>query len=89
MWRLKLSFAIDANTDLHPGIVTLLQQTHVFDTNFQKELLSEYKQNFKNKDQEYAKFLADKKALITIIFEQCDEATKTKIDVGSTYAADR
>ena len=41
------------------------------------------------KSQEYAKFLADKKALITILFEQCDEATKTKIALGSTYVEDR
>ena len=46
----------------------MMEQTHVFDTNLQKELLSEYKRNSKNKSQEYAKFLADKKALITILF---------------------
>ena len=39
--------------------------------------------------QEYSKFLADKKALITIIFGQYDEATKTKIALGATYLADR
>ena len=38
---------------------------------------------------EYSKFLADKKALITIIFGQYDEATKTKIALGAAYAADR
>ena len=39
--------------------------------------------------QEYSKFLADKKALITIIFGQYDETTKTKIVLRATYAADR
>ena len=48
----------------------------------------EYKQNFKNKSQEYAKFLADKKSLITIIFRQFDKATKTKISPRATYAVD-
>ena len=60
-----------------------------FDANFQEELLSKYERNSNNKSQEYAKFLTDKKALITIIFGQCDEATKTKISLGATYAADR
>ena len=66
-----------------------MEQTHVFDANLQKEPLSEYEWNTKNKSQEYAKFLADKKALITILFGQCDEATKTEIALGTNYAADR
>ena len=41
------------------------------------------------KSEEYAKFVTNKKALITIICGQCDEATKTKIALGTTYAADR
>ena len=65
-----------------------MEQTHVFDTNFKKELLSEYKRDSKNKSQEYVKFLANKKALITIIFGQCDEATKAKITLEATYVAD-
>ena len=66
----------------------MMEQTHVFDANLKKEVSSEYKRNSKNKSQEYAKFLADKKALIAILFEQCDEATKTKIALRATYAAD-
>ena len=81
--------AADANTGLCPPIVTLLQQTHIFDANLQKDLLSEYKRSSKIKSEEYAKFLADKKALITIISGQCDEATKTKITLRATYATDR
>ena len=57
----------------------MMEQTRIFDANLQKELLSEYECDSKNKSQEYAKFLADKKALITILFGQCDEATKTKM----------
>ena len=49
----------------------------------------EYKKNSKKKFQECAKFLADKKALIKIIFGQCDEATKTKIVLKTIYAAGR
>ena len=79
----------DRVTGKRPVRYQMIKQTHVFDANLQKELLSEYKRNSKNKSQEYAKFLADKKALITILFGQCDEATKTKIALRATYAADR
>ena len=67
----------------------MMEQTHVIDANLQKELLLEYKRNSKNKSQEYAKFLADKKSLITILFRQCDEATQTEIAFRATYTADR
>ena len=67
----------------------MMAQAHVRDATFQKELLSEYKHSSKNKSQEYAKFLADKKSLITILFRQCDEATQTKIALWDTYTADR
>ena len=74
---------------LHPTHFEMMERTHFFDANIQKELPSEYKQDSKNKSQEYAKFLADKKALTTIIYKQCDEATKTEIALRATYAADR
>ena len=51
-----------------PDRFEIMEQTHVFDANLQKELLLEYKRDSKNKSQEYAKFLANKKALITIKF---------------------
>ena len=49
----------------------------------------EYKQKSKIKSEEYAKFVANKKPLITIIFGQYDEATMIEITLGATYAADR
>ena len=74
---------------LCPVRYQMMVHMHITDTNLQKELLSEYKRNSKNKSQEYAKFLADKKSLITILFGQYDEATQTKISLGDTYTADR
>ena len=59
--------------------ITMRQQTNVFDANPQKELLSEFEQDSKIKPQEYSKFLAGKKTLITIIFRQCNETTKNKL----------
>ena len=83
------NIALDSNTGLRPRIVTLLQQTHIFDANLQEKLLLEYKRNSERESQEYSKFLlANKKGLITIIFGQCDEATKTKIALGATYTGD-
>ena len=67
----------------------MMEWTHVFDAYLQKELLSECKRDSKNKSQEYAKFVADKKALLTIILGQYDEATKTEFALGTIYAADR
>ena len=75
----------DRVTSKRPVRYQMMEQTHVFDANLQKELLSDYKRKFKNKSQEYAKFFADKMALIMILFGQCDEAIKTQIALGATY----
>ena len=49
--------ALDTVTGERPACFEMMEQTHVFDANFQKEQLSEYKRNSKNKSQEYTKFL--------------------------------
>ena len=67
----------------------LVDETIVTNANLQKQLLSEYERNSKNKSQEYSKFLQDKKALCTIIYLQCDEATQTEIALGDNYTEDR
>ena len=69
-------------------IYELVNETIIKDANLQKQLLSEYKHNSKIKPQEYCKFLQDKKSVCTILYEQCDEATKTKIALGDNYAED-
>ena len=66
-----------------------VEQTIVTNANLQKQLLSQYKRNFKNKSQEYSKFLQDKKSLITILFRQCDKATQTEIALADSYTEDR
>ena len=58
----------DRVTGKRPVRFQMMEQTHFFDANLQKERLLEYKQNSKNNSQEYTKFLADKKALNTILF---------------------
>ena len=80
----------DAAPDgLRPVRYETMEQIQVTDVYLQKELLSEYERNSKNKSQEYTKFLADKKSLIIILFGQCDEATQTKITLGVNYKEDR
>ena len=74
--------AAAANGSRTPTI-TMARKTHIFDANIQKQLLSEFKQNFKIKAQEFSKIVADKKVLIMIILGQCDEATKTEIALGA------
>ena len=66
-----------------------MEQTQLTDANIQKELLWEYKQNSKNKSQEYTKFLADKKSLIKTLFGQCDKSIQTKITLRANYTEDR
>ena len=70
-------------------IYKLVEQTIVTNASLQKQLLSEYERNSKNKSQEYSKFLRDKKSLMTILFGQCDEATQTEIALGDNYTEDR
>ena len=61
------------------------QKYHVFNPNLQKQLLSDYNQKSKLKLQEWSKLTADKKSLMTIIFGQCDDATRTEIALGTNY----
>ena len=72
-----------------PVIMELQQKSHVSDPNLQKQLLSEYDQKSKLKLQEWAKLGSDKKSLITIIYGQCDDATRTEIALGASYEQDR
>ena len=62
-------------TNKRPVRYKMVEQTIITNTNLQKQLLSEYECNSKNKSQEYSKFLRDKKSVITILFGQCDEAS--------------
>ena len=59
----------DPVTNECPVPYQVLEQTIVKDANLQKQLLSEYECNFKNKFKEYNKFFADKKSLTTIVFK--------------------
>ena len=53
-----------------PICYEMIEQTHVFDANLQKKLLSEYKRNSKNKSENYAKFLAEKEGFnLNVIWE--------------------
>ena len=64
------------------------EKSHVIDPNLQKQLLSDYKQKLNLKLQEWSKLTANKKSLMTIIFGQCDDATRTEIALGANYKTD-
>ena len=51
-------------------IIRLEQQMHIFNANLQKQSLLEFDQISRIKSKEFSKFVADKKALITITFMQ-------------------
>ena len=73
----------DANTGLCPLVTKVHEKTHVFNPNLQKQLLSEHDMKCKLKLQEWSKPLANKRSLMTIIYGQCNNATRTKIDFGN------
>ena len=79
----------DAVTSLCPCTITMERRTHIFDSHLQKRLISIFERYSKNKSQEYFKFLANKKALIMIIFGQCNKTTKMEITLGTNYIAHR
>ena len=56
------------DTGKRPLIIMLEKKTHIFNTTLQTQLLSNFDQKSKIKSQEYFNFIADKKALITIIY---------------------
>ena len=69
-------------------IQVMVTKTHVFNANMQKRLLSEHDLKSKIKSQEWAKLTANKKALMTIICGQCNNATLTELALGANYATD-
>ena len=58
--------------------ITMEWQTYIFDANLQKELLLEFKRNFKIKSQEFFKFVANKKTLVMIIFQAIQRCNKDR-----------
>ena len=70
-------------------IKQMVEKIHVFNANLQKQLLVEYEQKSKIKSQEWSKLVSDKKSLITIIFGQCNDATRTKIALSTNYKTNR
>ena len=67
-----------------PICTEMVQKSLIFNSNLQEQVLLDYNQVLKLK-QEWDKLIADKKSLMTIIFEQCVDATKTKIVLGASY----
>ena len=82
-----MNAALDAH-GVCPVTTQMVEKTHVFKSNFQKQLLLEYDHKTNIKKQEWAKLTANKKSLITIIFGQCNDAIRTEISLGTNYKAD-
>ena len=75
----------DATTGRRPEVVKLQEKTHISNPNLQKRLLSEHDIQSKLQLGEWSKLLADKRSLMTIIYGQCDDATRTEIALGTDY----
>ena len=79
----------DPTTKKRPTVVKVQERTNVHNPDLQKKLLSEHDLKSKIQLQEWYKLTADKKALMTIIYGQCDDATRTEISIGALYKAIR
>ena len=92
LWSMKYHIEIDnvnpatiAGTDgSRTPIKQMVEKIHVFNATIQKKLLAEYEQKSKVKSQQQSKLISDQKSLITILFGQCDDATRTKVTLGNT-----
>ena len=74
--------------NLHPLKTVMMDKFLVFNPNLQKKLLAEYDQKSKLKSQEWSKLKSDKKSELTILFGQCNNATRTKIALDPNYKTD-
>ena len=76
---------------IHPLKTIMTNKTIITDPNLQTKLLSAYDQKSKLKAQEWSKLKANEKALTTIVYEQCDDASQTEIALDpncETYCKD-
>ena len=80
---------LDVPYSVRPTCTKMVEKSPIFAPNLQKQVLSDYNQELKLKLQEWDKLIANKKSLMTIIFKQYDDATKTKISLCASYEADR
>ena len=91
-WSTEVNVKIDTvdptATPPRPIIKVVAKKTRVFDVNLQKKVLPEYHFESKIKQQEWAKHIANKKVLMTLISGQCDDATLTELALGTTYEVD-
>ena len=75
---------LDVPSGASPTCTEMVEKSPIFDSNLQEQVLLDYGQALKLKLQELGKIIADKKALMTIIFKQCNNVTKTKIALGAS-----
>ena len=73
------------NTGRRPPVIKVQEKTHIFDPNLQKQLLWEHDIQCKLKVSEWSKLLADKRSLMTILYGQYNNATRTAIALGTDY----
>ena len=66
----------------------MVEKTHIFNANIEKQLLLEYNQKSKTKSQEWSNLAANKTSLMTVIYGQCNNVARTKITLQETYEAD-
>ena len=63
----------------------MVEDPPIFNPNLQEQSWINYDQELKVKLQKWNKFITNKQSVMTIIFNQCDEATRAEIALGSSY----
>ena len=83
-YRTRWSDCRDRRTiGARPTCTEMVEKSFVFYPNLQEQLLSDHNQQSKLKLQEQAKLITNKKSLMTIIFGQCDDPTRTVIALAA------
>ena len=80
---------LDVVSGVRPTRTEMVEKSPVFDPNLQEQLIPDYDQKLKLKLLECATLIAGKKSLMTIIFRQWDDVTKTESALGASYKANR
>ena len=76
---------LDVPSNASPIDTEMIESPSIFNPNIQEQVQLNYSQELKLKLQEWNKFIANKKSLMTIIPNQYNEATRAKITLGSFY----
>ena len=75
---------LDVPSGASPIDTEMVENPPIFNPNLQEQVRPDYRHESNLKLQEWDKLITDKKSPMTIILNQCNEATRTKIVLGAS-----